>query len=310
MSSRVVFQGIYREIQTVIQMAITRDLPMSLVVIPASTDEVNQYRDLIASAEGCHAFSLSVGTSTDYQDAELIVIFDLDWVENEHPNRVSIATFSAGMPRFRRIINDIVESGFDGNLLFAGAHDEQMLLFAAQFSGMAAHRLLGLGTYPESRILANRLEKRLGLGKNDVRVYVIGTSSNNFVAWSRTTFGPAPALMYLANSDNPFSVQEMSSSEDWIQSESIQNNLFLRMTSLLDVTKCLLTPNPAILTITNLQPGKELVALSTPVLINQRGVQRLTELSLSESENHDFTELVATVKTEKAQVEANQAEDM
>jgi L-lactate dehydrogenase len=299
MKPTLIIQGNFDQASRFIRQLLVADLPLECVVIPNVTDDAPRYQALVVASALCPQMTLRVGTAVDYGKATWLVL--LDRAEAETVPAVEVA-------ELRLFMNRIVENGFKGQLVFCGEHDELLTYFAWKFSGLNQSQIWGLGTFPLARLLTYRLAERLGVGVAAIQAAVVGTADKPIVAWSRTYVGPAPILMYLANEDAKFNADDLGKMSHWLQREAGADQRMLRSMALIRLLEADLTNQPLIASVTNIHDETPVYAAATPVLVNGSGVKHLTNLVLSEDEQHEFAEQIATLRENIATIAGQQTE--
>lgn len=299
MKPTLIIQGTVTQASQLLQQLLIADLPLDCVVMPDRTEDTPRYQSLVVASALCSHFDLRVGTTADYGQATWLVILDRTTDDS------AVATEIAEL---RVFMNRIVQNGFKGQLIFGGAHDEQLSYFAWKFSGLQANQIWGLGTYPLARLLTARLADRLGVGSAAAQATVIGTADLPIVVWSRTYIGPVPILMYLANADTKISADDLDKMANWLQREAKGDQISLRLMALIELLEAALNDQPLIAPATTIHTETPDFAAATPVLVTASGVKHLTNLILSEDEQQDYSEQVTTLRANIDAIENQQTE--
>lgn len=298
MTVKIVLSGGYDNIKSFLQLVMGEKLPLSFVVLTHSDEEEVQYRTLITAGKLNSQTTIAIGTPADYSDAELAIMFQSQLpASDEEVDELML--LQANLPIFRESVNEAIENGFTGKLLISGILDEILTYFAWRFTGMDRAKVIGVGTTPQALLLNALLRQQLEVGDQDPNVSVIGRASDPLIAWSRVYIGPAPILMYVANEDSNFAAQDLTGLETQISAVTVPENTTLQGLAVIRIVKALLLNESAILPVTNIKAdgaGSSTFASSTPVLVNQDGQTKLTELSLSENEQTQYNEIETAIK--------------
>jgi len=295
----MIVQGELTQAKQLLQQLLVADLAVDCVVMPEHTQDTPQYQSLIAASALCPRLSIRVGTGADYGQATWLVLVDQYAAETPMVDRVG---------SLRRLTSRVLENGFQGQLVFAGHHDEVLTYFAWKFSGANASQIWGLGTYPLNQLLTYRLAERLGVSAAAIQTTVVGRATEPIVAWSRTYVGPTPILMYLANADATFDADDLDKMASWLHREAAESQRNLRFLTLIRLLRTILDQQAVIVPVTHPQPAVPALATATPVLVTATGTKPLTNLSLSEGEQRAYTVQLAAIQAEITQIEGQQTE--
>lgn len=299
MKPTLLIQGELNQTCQFLQQLLIADLPVDGVVLPEHTTDTPAYQPLVVASALCAQLSIRVGTNTDYGQATWLVI--LDHTEQDQPliDRVT---------NLRHLINRVLENGFQGQLIFAGQHDELLTYFAWKYSGATPGQIWGLGTYPLTRLLTCRLAERLGMGPGAIQTTLVGRAADPIPAWSRTYVGPTPILMYLATADAKFKADDLGKMGTWLQREATTSQVTLRLMGLIRILRAVLANQPLIVPVAHPHPATPAYAAATPVLVTANGWKPLPNLALSEDEQQAYATALTTIQTEIAQIEGSQTE--
>lgn len=280
MAPVMIVQGDLTQTQPFLQQLLIADLPVDCVIIPTVPEENRVYQSLIVASALCAQLTLRVGTAVDYARAQWLVLFDTTTSGSPLPKRVS---------ELRRLVNYVLESGFQGQWVFAGSDDDVLTYFTWKFSGATATSIWGLGTAPLEQLLVNRLAERLGVAVSAIRTTVVGPAETPVIAWSRTYVGPVPILMYLANADDRLDADDLTKMATWLEREATESLTLLRSLTLIRLLTRLTAHQAPVVPVTHPQPMTAYLATATPVVVTPTGIRTLTTLSLAEDEQRAYT---------------------
>ncbi|KRL75799.1 lactate/malate family dehydrogenase [Secundilactobacillus paracollinoides] len=304
MKAKVVICGDSSRIDSLLATLIMKDHPVAGVVLPADepAKTSTEFAALQTAAKLCQHFSLTLGQNEDLVSADVVIIA----LERPQIAAEDMLSYVQGiMPRFRQLVNSVIENGFKGKILISAPFDELLVYFAWRFSGLPQTQLVGVGTFSQTLFLQSQLKHRLHVGENDVRALVVGTPQQQLIVWSRSYVGPAPVLMYLANQDNHFSAEDIAELETEASSQALVDNWVIQDMALERLLMALVDDQPLIATVSNIQTDHEVgpLAISTPVLVSLAGVHRLTDLTLSDSEETEFETIIGQLRQTITEIE-------
>jgi len=302
MAVKIVLAGESDYIRNFLKLAIGAKLPLNLVVLPDDEADVESLQGIITASQVVDQIDISMGATADFSDSKIAIIFQRNLPENvkleSFPNELEV--LQKNLPKFRQRINEAIENGFGGKFIISGFLDEILTYFAWRFSGMDKTSIIGAGAYPQSLLLQSLIQDQLVVGKQDVNVSVVGRASEPLIAWSRTYVGPTPLLMYLANDDSNFSAQDLAALEAETTAIDLINNQTLQGLAVMDILRAITLKKSAIMSVSNIQEAEnpsDSFASSTPVLVDHRGVTKLTDLTLSENEQSQYEQIEMKIKT-------------
>ena len=206
---------------------------------------------------------ISAGNYEDCRDADIVVIAA---GVAQKPGESRLDLLRRNTEVFRSIIEPVISSGFNGIFLVATNPVDIMTRITCVLSGFNPGRVLGSGTALDTARLRYLVGGYLRVDPRNVHAYVMGEHGDSeFVPWSQaflaTYYGIGMALTR--------------------------------------ITKAILGDEHSVLTVSAMlrgDYGQRDIYTGVPCIINQNGVQRVLELSLSEQEMEKFGKSCKTLR--------------
>lgn len=234
------------------------------------------------------------GDYSDCSDADIVVICA---GVNQKPDETRLQLLQRNLEIFKSIVKPIKESGFDGIIIVATNPVDIMTRITQKLIGFEPHRVIGTGTTLDSARLRFLLGKYIKVDPRNIHGYVIGEHGDSeFVPWSQVLVGTKPILDVLE--DNPqFTMAELEEISTDVRDAAYEIIEAKGATyygigmAICRVARAVFQDENSILTISskmNGAYGQTDVYAGNPCIINQNGVDRLIELSMTEEELEKF----------------------
>lgn len=245
---------------------------------------------------------ISAGNYEDCRDADIVVIAA---GVAQKPGESRLDLLRRNTEVFRSIIEPVISSGFNGIFLVATNPVDIMTRITCVLSGFNPGRVLGSGTALDTARLRYLVGGYLRVDPRNVHAYVMGEHGDSeFVPWSQAFLATKPILELGKNGEN-----ELRSCLDHIEEEvrtaayriieAKQATYYGIGMALTRITKAILGDEHSVLTVSAMlrgDYGQRDIYTGVPCIINQNGVQRVLELSLSEQEMEKFEKSCKTLR--------------
>ena len=246
------------------------------------------------------AFSIShmriwAGEYMDCKDADVVVI---SAGVAQKPGESRRDLLKRNTIVFKSIIEPITESGFNGIFLVATNPVDIMTKITCDLSGFNPRRVLGSGTALDSARLRYLLGNYMHVDPRNVHAYVIGEHGDSeFIPWSNAMVSTKSVLSILEESNGAFNQEHLASIEEDVRTAAYRIIEAKRATyygigmSLNRITKAILGDECSVFTVSaNLRGeyGQSGVFVGVPCIINQNGIQKILEISLTKEEKEKF----------------------
>jgi len=160
-----------------------------LVLIDLNKDKtVGEVMDL----NHCLAFApskidIKAGDYEDCKDARIVVIAA---GANQAVGETRMDLIHKNSKIFKSIVNNVMQSGFNGIFLVATNPLDVMTYVTYKYSGLPANKVIGTGTSLDTARLRYLIGEKININPKNVHAYVMGEHGDSeFVPWSNATVG-------------------------------------------------------------------------------------------------------------------------
>ncbi|MEF3329786.1 MULTISPECIES: L-lactate dehydrogenase [Oceanobacillus] len=244
-----------------------------------------------------------LGEYQDCKDADIVCICA---GANQKPGETRLDLVEKNMKIFKGIVDDVMESGFDGIFLIATNPVDVLTQAVIEFSGFPAHRVVGSGTTLDSSRLRYKLGEYFDISPKAVHAYIVGEHGDTELPlWSRVTIGPVPLQTYLDNHDD-YNAEDLD--QIFVEVRDAAYHIIEKKgatfygiaMSLARITEAILRNENIVLTTSSYlqgQYGAEDVCIGVPSIINRSGIREIIEVPMNEEEQEKFAHSVQTLKS-------------
>mgnify|MGYP003818359791 CR=1 FL=1 len=156
-----------------------------IVLIDKNTDQAKgQVLDLVHGQPFFPTVSIKVGTSSDYTDAQIVVITA---GAAQKPGETRLELLQKNAAIVGGIAEDVAANHCNGVMLIVSNPVDVLTYVALKRSGWDRGRVIGSGTVLDSARLRYLLSKNCGIDVHNVHAYMLGEHGDSeFAAWSMT----------------------------------------------------------------------------------------------------------------------------
>lgn len=243
------------------------------------------------------------GEYEDCSDADITVIAA---GVAQKPGETRLDLLKRNTEVFRSIINPITESGFNGIFLVATNPVDVMTKVTCELSGFNPRRVLGSGTALDTARLRYLLGEYLKVDSRNIHAYVMGEHGDSeFVPWSQAMLGTKSIKELCMHQDQTVCQDELQKIAKDVKEAAYEIIEAKHATyygigmALVRITKAILGDEHSLLTVSAMlrgEYGQKDLFIGVPCIINQNGVHRILELSLTEEEMDDFSKSCQTLR--------------
>ncbi|WP_175637885.1 L-lactate dehydrogenase [Metabacillus schmidteae] len=240
--------------------------------------------------------NIRYGSYKDCKDAALVVICA---GAAQKPGETRLDLVNKNVNIFKSIIENIMNSGFNGIFLVA-TNPVDILSYATwKFSGLPKERVIGSGTILDSARFRYIVGEEFKTAAISVHGYIIGEHGDSqFPVWSSTNIAGTPIADRLTKERK----EEIAASVRDAAYEIIKAKgatYYGIAMGLVRITKAILRNENAVLPVGALLEGEyghHDVFVGIPSVITRTGVKNIVELSLTEDEKGKLAKSVQTLK--------------
>ncbi|MCD8505852.1 MAG: L-lactate dehydrogenase [Alkalibacterium thalassium] len=214
-----------------------------------------------------------------------------------------------------RITKDVVEkvmaSGFNGIFLVATNPVDILTYAVYKLSGLPSHQVIGTGTSLDSARFRQAVANLLDVDVRNVHGYIIGEHGDTeFPVWSHANVAGLQINEWLNN--NP-DTDEQALVEIFFSVRDAAYEIIKRKgatfygigVSLARITRAILNNENAVLPLSVYlegEYGQNDIYIGSPAIINQRGIDKIVEIPLNDSEKEKMTHSADTIRNHLKEV--------
>ena len=245
----------------------------------------------------CLAFAptgmkIKVGEYSDCKDASIVMIAA---GANQNPGETRMDLIHKNASIFKTIVNDVMNSGFNGIFLVATNPVDIMTHLTYKYSGLDKNRVIGSGTCLDTARLRYILGEKLEINPKDINAFVMGEHGDSeFVLWSNANVG-------LKNIKEFLSEDILNKIEDDVKNAAYEiidkkgATYYGIGVSLVKITNAILNDENSILTISSYDNENE-VFVGGPTIINKDGAKERLFVKLNEVETTKMNHSIKIIK--------------
>ena len=264
-----------------------------IILIDKNEDLVKgQVLDLVHGQPFFPAVSIRVGKPSDYEDASLVVVTA---GVGQKPGETRLELLKKNARIMADIAGEIADHNCPGILLIVSNPVDVLTYVALKRTGWSKERVFGSGTILDSARFRYLLGAQCGIDSHNVHAYILGEHGDSeFAAWSMTNIAGIPIADYCLNCgkcDDWKTTRERIEKEVRESAYQIINfkgaTHFAVGLAAVRITAAILRGQKSVMSVSSLLDGEfgiSDVCLSVPCIVTKKGVARIIESPLSESE--------------------------
>ena len=223
---------------------------------------------------------ISNGTYKDAKDCDVVVITA---GAAQKPGETRMALLKKNVNILKGMIEQIMDSGFDGIFLVVTNPMDVMTYFTMKFSGLPAERVIGSGTVLDSARLRTRIASYLDINPKSVHAYQIGEHGDTeLTLWSTADVGGQPVTKLLpANTRKDISDFVKNEAYDIIDKKGA--TYYGIATCVATILNCILNDEHRVLAVSSYDHFSG-TSFGFPSVVGRQGTVRRLDISLSEKE--------------------------
>ncbi len=233
------------------------------------------------------------GEYEDCRDADIVAIAA---GVAQKPGESRLDLLKRNTQVFRSIIEPVTASGFNGIFLVAANPVDIMTRITYALSGFNPRRVLGSGTALDTARLRYLLGEYLHVDPRNIHAYVMGEHGDSeFVPWSQALLATKPILELCG--EEAVCQEKLTEIAKAVQGAAYKIIDAKRATyygigmAMTRITRAIFGDENSVVTVSAMlrgEYGQSDVFAGVPCIINQNGVQRVLQLSLTKEESDEF----------------------
>ena len=245
----------------------------------------------------CLAFApskidIKTGDYCDCHDASLVVIAA---GANQNIGETRMDLINKNSKIFKSIVNEVVNSGFNGIFLVATNPLDVMTYLRWKYSGFDSSKVIGTGTSLDTARLRYLVGTKLGVSPKNIHAYVIGEHGDSeFVPWSSANVGTQNINSFISNKDLEGIEKEVKNAAYEIINRKGATYYGIGM-CLVMITNSILSDENRVITVSNYDEEND-IYIGTPAIVNKNGVKKRISVELTEEETSKLQYSVNVIK--------------
>ncbi|MBR2460532.1 MAG: L-lactate dehydrogenase, partial [Clostridia bacterium] len=216
----------------------------------------------------------------------------------QKPGETRISLLNRNAAIFRKVISEVIKSGFDGVFLVATNPVDIMTRIVIRESGFDPRRVIGTGTTLDSARLRYLLGDYFSVDSRNIHAYVIGEHGDSeFVPWSQAMVGTKSVIAVCRAHGEYYCMDELMKIGEDVKNAAYKIIEAKRATyygigmAMTRITKAVLGDENSILTVSTQLDGEygiSGVCVGAPSIVGRNGVLEHISLDLTEEELSRF----------------------
>lgn len=265
-----------------------------LVLIDLNQDKIiGEAMDL----NHCLAFAPSrlnirVGTYKDCSDAKIVVIAA---GANQNPGETRMDLINKNSKIFKNIVNEVMESGFNGIFVIATNPVDIMTYLTYKYSKLPFNQVIGTGTTLDTARLRFMVADKLDINPKNVHGYVLGEHGDTeFVPWNSVSIGTQKIYDFLTEDEMEKIYVDVRDAAYEIINRKGATCYGIGM-CLVRITNAILDNENSIMTISSYDKDNNMF-FGVPTILNRTGSKERIYVKLNEEEEKKLQNSISTIK--------------
>lgn len=238
----------------------------------------------------------------DCKDADLVVITA---GAAQKPGETRIDLIEKNLKITKSIVEQVMNSGFDGLFLVASNPVDILSYAVYKFSGLPRHRVIGSGTSLDSARFRQQVAEKLDVDVRNVHGYIMGEHGDTeFPVWSHANVAGLQIVEWLE--ENPVD-DEQQLVDIFFAVRDAAYHIIERKgatsygigVALTRITKAIFGNENAVIPLSVYLDGEydeENIYIGTPSIINRNGLSKVIEIPLNDSEKRKMKHSASTLR--------------
>ncbi len=245
----------------------------------------------------CLAFSpkklrVVAGDYTDCKEADIVVI---SAGANQLVGETRMDLIEKNSVIFKKIIDEVIKSGFDGIFLVATNPLDVMTYITWKYSSFSHNRVIGSGTSLDTARLRYLLSSKLHISPKNVHAYVMGEHGDSeFIPWSNASIGLQNINDFLSDVEKEEIASDVKNAAYEIIKRKGATYYGIGM-CLVRITNAILDDENSIITVSSYDNEND-VYIGVPSVINRNGIDRVIDVNLNDNELMLYNNSVKVIK--------------
>ena len=203
--------------------------------------------------------------------------------------------FAYFLGKFKGVVEQVMESGFNGIFLVATNPLDVMTYLTYKYSKLPHNQVLGSGTTLDTARLKYLISEKIGVSPKDIHAYVMGEHGDSeFVPWSNANIALKGINYYLTEEEKKQIENDVRNSAYEIINRKGATYYGIGM-CLVRITNAILGDENVILSVSAYDKDNS-IYISTPAIINKQGVKEKIFVPFNKEETKKITNSINVIK--------------
>lgn len=267
--------------------------------------DTNQERIIGEAADLSHGLpfapskiNIHVGNYEDCKDSKIVVIAA---GSNQKPGETRMDLIDKNSKIFASIVKNVMDHGFMGIFLIATNPLDVMTYLTWKYASIDSNRVIGSGTSLDTARLRYMIAEKLTVNPKNIHAYVMGEHGDSeFIPWSLAKVGLEDINHFLSKEEQEeLHIEVRDAAYDIINRKG--STCYGIGMCLVRITSAILGNENTILSVSSYDPNHD-IFIGGPTIINQDGVQKRMEITLTDEEQAKYQKSVSKIKEALAQI--------
>ena len=278
------------------QRTAVNEIVLTDIIAKDAEGEAMDLRDALAVAPSY--VKIKNGTYKDARDCDVVVI-TAGAAQRPGETRMQLLKRNANI--LKGMIEQIMESGFDGIFVVVTNPMDILTYFTWKFSGLAAERVIGSGTVLDSARLRQRIAGYLNVNPKSVHAYQVGEHGDSEVTlWSLADMGGAKVAEMLPK-ETLDDISDFVKNEAYDIIEKKGATYYGIATCVVQILNAILNDEMRVMPVSSYDPFSE-TSFGWPSVVGREGVVRRLDVRISEWEGVELQKSINVLKRAIASV--------
>ena len=272
------------------QRTAVNEIILTDIIAKDAEGEAMDLRDALAVSPSY--VKISHGTYKDARDCDIVIITA---GAAQKPGESRMDLLKKNVNILKGMIEQIMDSGFDGIFLVVTNPMDVMTYYTMKFSGLPSERVIGSGTVLDSARLRTRIAGYLDVNPKSVHAYQIGEHGDTeLTLWSLADIGGQPVTKLL-NSDARADISNFVKNEAYDIIDKKGATYYGIATCVAQILNCILNDEHRVLAVSSYDHFSD-TSFGFPSVVGRKGVLRRLDLKLSEKEGVELQKSINALK--------------
>lgn len=260
------------------QRTAINEIILTDIIAKDAEGEAMDLRDALAVAPSY--VKISNGTYKDAKDCDIVVITA---GAAQKPGETRMELLKKNVNILKGMIEQIMDSGFDGIFLVVTNPMDVLTYFTYKFSGLPAERVIGSGTVLDSARLRQRTANYLNINPKSVHAYQVGEHGDTeLTLWSLADAGGQKVTEFLSE-DVRNGISDFVKNEAYEIIDKKGATYYGIATCVIQIIDCIFNDELRILPVSSFD-GFSGTCFGWPTVVGRNGVVRRLDLKITEKE--------------------------